>query len=962
MLTGPERVRAPETDNDAAGRGENLMNAEMKEIGASHFRSIGFSDNSDPFTNSLHSFSYYSSIPRELIYGASNNGAPASSGFFPGFNFNPFFKDIQAIVPPMGEGELSTSAARIISDVFAPTVRSFSPSDGSSNVALATNIVLTFSEPVKAGAGKIEIHSGSATGAVFESFNVATSSRISFSGSTLTIDPVKNLSNNTQYFVTLSKGTVVDLVGNSYAGTSTYDFRTFAGDIVAPTVRSFTPSDGSTNVALATNIILTFSESVKAGSGVIEIHSGSATGAVFESFNVATSSRIAFSGTTLTIDPVNNLSNNTQYFVTLSKGTVLDIAGNSYAGTSTYDFKTIVGDIVAPTVTSFTPADGSTGIAVGTNISLTFSESVKAGTGLIEIHSGSATGSVVESFNVATSGRLAFSGTTLTIDPVNNLANNTQYYVTLGTGAVADLAGNSYAGTSTYDFKTVAADTTAPTVTSFTPVDGTTGVAVGTNITLTFSEAVKAGAGLIEIHSGSTTGSVLESFNVASSSRLAFSGSKLVIDPVNSLANNTQYFVTFAQGTVVDLAGNSFAGTSTYDFKTIASSVSWNTTSGYGLLNVDAMLEKATGKVISDAPLFGDGYGNWDWGLNDVQAPDAWQAGYTGKGVVVAVIDTGVDYTHSELGRNIWINKLEVAGNGIDDDKNGYVDDIYGYDFVNNDGYAFDDHGHGTHVSGIIAGLNNGYGVTGVAYDATIMPVKVLSASGSGSFAGVAAGVMYAVNNGANVINMSLGAFGAASADLSGAIAYAINHGVIVCMASGNDYQASPTYPAVLAKTTGGIAVGAVDSTNIVASFSNDAGTTVPFDFVDAPGVFVFSTYKGGGYAIMSGTSMATPYVAGAAALLLSAKADFSSAWSLGQLENILTTTAQAVGATGLISSSGSGSTSQALAAHALSEWEYDSTTVASPDSVTDAGHEMQPIVLTGLATAFPMDAEVFIV
>ena len=615
----------------------------------------------------------------------------------------------------------------------------------------------------------------------------------------------------------------------------------------------------------------------------------------------------------------------------------------------------IVKDTTAPKVTSFSPADGSINASLGTNITLTFSESIKAGSGFIQIHSGSAKGTIVESFDAASSTQLLFSGSTLTIDPLNNLGGNTRYYVTLASGTVKDLAGNSYAGTSTYDFKTVSVDTLAPTVKSFTPADGSLNAALNTNITLTFSESVKAGSGFIEIHSGSATGALVESFDAASSSRLLFSGSTLTIDPVNTLSNDTHYFVTVANGSVKDLAGNLFAGSSTYDFTTVASTTSWNSTSGYGLLNVDTMLEKATGHVISDAQLYGDGWGTKDWGLNDIQAPDAWLAGYTGKGIVVAVVDTGVDYQHTDLSQNIWTNKLEIAGNGIDDDNNGYVDDIYGYDFVNNDGYALDDNGHGTHVSGIIAGMNNGYGVTGVAYDATIMPVKVLSSSGSGTFTGVAQGVMYAVNNGADVINLSLGAYGSASTELSSAITYAINHGVIVCMASGNDSQLSPTYPAILAKTAGGIAVGAVDSSNVVATFSNDAGTLVPYDFVVAPGVSIYSSYMGGQYVVMSGTSMATPFVAGAAALLLSAQNDFSSPWSLGQLENLLTTTAQPVGAAGLLAAAGTAPTAPLAASLSFFDMEHDVALLGSLD-VAD------PVELTGVATVDSTELAVQIV
>ncbi|TNJ39832.1 peptidase S8 [Chlorobaculum thiosulfatiphilum] len=503
-------------------------------------------------------------------------------------------------------------------------------------------------------------------------------------------------------------------------------------------------------------------------------------------------------------------------------------------------------------------------------------------------------------------------------------------------------------------------DKTAPTVVSFDPADGSGDVDPEASITLTFSEAIQAGSGSIDIHAGSPTGAVLESFDVASSSHLAFSGSTLTIDPSSALAGETHYYVTIGSDAVHDLAGNSYLGADAYDFTTESTiesitleSVLWDPVSGHGLLDIDAMLEAATGQSIADAPLYGDGYGSWDWGLNDIQAPDAWQAGYTGEGIVVAVIDTGVLYTHSDLDGNIWINTGEISGNGVDDDGNGYVDDIYGYDFVNYDGYALDDNGHGTHIAGIIAGEYNGTGVTGVAYDATIMPVKVLSSSGGGTFTAVANGIMYAVNNGADVINLSMGAYGSYSSSLTNAISYALDHGVIVCMASGNNSQTSPTYPAVLAKTLGGIAVGAVNSSNVVASWSNDAGNTDPYDFVVAPGVSIYSTYKNGGYVSMSGTSMAAPFAAGAAALLLSAEEDYASDWSLEQLENILTHSAEFLGAIAL-----SSSTSVESSLGAASAAGFDAASAAEFLSAVDA----DPVALTGVLDGVPDGYEVFAV
>jgi uncharacterized repeat protein (TIGR02059 family) len=176
------------------------------------------------------------------------------------------------------------------------------------------------------------------------------------------------------------------------------------------------------------------------------------------------------------------LVNNTNYYVTFASGTVKDLAGNAYAGTSTYDFKTL--DTLAPTVSTFSPADGSTGVVGTSNIVLTFSEAIQKGTGLIYLRIGSATGTIVEQFDAATSTRLTISGNSLTLDPTANLVNNTNYYVTFASGTVKDLAGNAYAGTSIYDFTTL--DTIAPLFTSaVTSIDGL-------KLILTYGEVLSA--------------------------------------------------------------------------------------------------------------------------------------------------------------------------------------------------------------------------------------------------------------------------------------------------------------------------------------------------------------------------------------------------------------------------------------------------------------------------------------
>ncbi|MCI0452828.1 MAG: S8 family serine peptidase, partial [Candidatus Latescibacteria bacterium] len=252
----------------------------------------------------------------------------------------------------------------------------------------------------------------------------------------------------------------------------------------------------------------------------------------------------------------------------------------------------------------------------------------------------------------------------------------------------------------------------------------------------------------------------------------------------------------------------------------------------------------------------------------DVDAPEAW--GYeTGRDVLVGIIDTGVDWQHVDLAANIFVNTREIPGNRVDDDGNGYIDDVRGWDFVNEDNDPDDDNGHGTHVAGIVAAVgNNAAGVAGVSWTARILPLKFLSALGSGSTADAIRAVEYATAMGARLTNNSWGGIGFSLA-LRSAIEAAADANILFVAGAGNagvDIDVTPFYPASF-DLDNVIAVGSTDAADELSSFSNYGALSV---HLAAPGSEILSTFPDDRYAFASGTSMAAPHVSGAVCLLWS--------------------------------------------------------------------------------------------
>lgn len=286
---------------------------------------------------------------------------------------------------------------------------------------------------------------------------------------------------------------------------------------------------------------------------------------------------------------------------------------------------------------------------------------------------------------------------------------------------------------------------------------------------------------------------------------------------------------------------------------------------------------------ISSAPLdsevsanLNDPLYNQQWSHKQVKPEKFWK--FTkGEGAVVAVIDTGVDYAHQDLAANIWVNKDEIPGNGRDDDGNGFVDDIHGWDFVEKGGYNCvggedcsgedndpqDYNGHGTHVAGIIAAVqNNEVGISGVAPEAEVMVLRAGYSTGRSAFlktTDIIEAITYAINNKADVINMSFA--GAELTALADILNLAHDLGIVSVAAAGNSASTRLTYPAALDSV---IAVGSIDNDNGKSYFSN-YGEWVT---VTAPGAYVLSTMPNNSYDFKTGTSMSAPHVAAVAALI----------------------------------------------------------------------------------------------
>ena len=267
----------------------------------------------------------------------------------------------------------------------------------------------------------------------------------------------------------------------------------------------------------------------------------------------------------------------------------------------------------------------------------------------------------------------------------------------------------------------------------------------------------------------------------------------------------------------------------------------------------------------------------------DIDAFEAWQVTTGSRNVVVAIVDSGIDFSHPDLAAYIWTNPREVAGNGRDDDGNGYIDDVHGWDFVENDNTPQDGFWHGTHVAGIIGAVgNNGIGVSGVSQQVSILPLRFQNNSGSG-YTGAAVSALNYVTRlklaGVPIVatNISWGGGTSTSLSLQTALQAQANAGITVVVAAGNnggDNDAVPRYPSSYAFDNI-ISVAGSDTADNLLGFSNYGATSID---LAAPGAGILSTLPGGGYGAISGTSMAAPHVTGTVALMAAVRPNATAA------------------------------------------------------------------------------------
>jgi len=493
-------------------------------------------------------------------------------------------------------------------DIILPSIIDFSPSDESIDVAIDTQLEIIFSENIARGSGSIILKTED--GDVVEVFDAASSDRLSLSNDTLVLTPSLPLAEGVSYRLELAQGSIEDLAGNPFAGSTTYNFSTqLLEDITAPQIESYSPLDGEVGVSTGTTIEITFDEPVTTGAGVITLNVVGGGATAF--WNIESGTDIFLNGRTLTLVLDENLDYETKYVLSIPAGVVTDQMGNQFEGSSSYDFTTDTApDSRAPEILNFLPVDGASMVLVDSNIVITFDEDIVPGIGIVNLRT--IGGELAGSWDVATGHNLSVSGSTLTLSLDETLAYDTGYELFLPVGFVADIAGNKANGMASYNFTTLAEpDTNGPEIIFFSPDDDSQNVTIDTAIEIVFDEAVQAGSGQIFLQT--SAGAVVEAFYPVSGERLVFATNKLSLFPSLPLEGGTEYQLVIEAGAVLDQSGNPIEAGDSYGFTTeivVVNSPAEGDLLLYGDGTVDSSLLALT-RAISDDDGIGDFSYQW---------------------------------------------------------------------------------------------------------------------------------------------------------------------------------------------------------------------------------------------------------------------------------------------------------------------------------------------------------------
>jgi gliding motility-associated-like protein len=452
------------------------------------------------------------------------------------------------------------------------------PADNDTDVAITTNLVMTFSENIQIGTGNIFIKN-TIGDAVIASLDVATSSEITILNNVVTINPSANLPSQTGIYVEIPNTVFTDLSGNAYVGftdKNTWNFTT--ADITAPTLTLVSPADNSTNVAIATDLVMTFSENIQIGTGNILIKNTSNDNTI-ATLDVATSSEITILNNLVTINPSANLPSQTEMYVQIPATAFKDAAGNFYAGISDktiWNFTTensIISDITAPTLITLSPADNSVDVDPASDLTIAFSENIQIGTGNILIKNTS-DDTTIATIDVATS-EVTILNSLVAINPLADLPSETDIYIEIPNGAFTDMSGNSFSGftdKTIWNFTTkdaIVSDITAPTLTTVLPINNSIEIPTTTNLVMTFSEDMSTGTGNIILRKTSDD-SVIAILD-ATSSEVTIVDNIVTINPSTDLPSETEIYIQIPTTAFKDTSNNAYAGftnTTTWNFTT----------------------------------------------------------------------------------------------------------------------------------------------------------------------------------------------------------------------------------------------------------------------------------------------------------------------------------------------------------------------------------------------------------